>query len=526
MPQVAQALMAAGRIVESQALWVDALQHTPPVEVAERVGMVIACATAENFLGQHAVARRRLLAARADCVPNSPEAVLVELELAVHGLHTYEPEQVRDSGRRALDDARQLDDAGLQAASGTMLALGHCQCGEISQSRRAHADAVGLLGRIDETRLPAHIPTFYYLGWLDWWLGHYVDAETRLAQGIALSRASGRADLLMEMAVTRAVSLTSLGRLGEAVAVGHECLEAAQVRGSPYGLIFAHLGRCLALTATGKVASAVAGGQEAVACARALPLSPMTGVAVWACVPALLEHGRAQQAIDITLELHGGPDLSMWMIAGRPMFYEWLTRAELMLDRPDEAEQWVRRAAESASRVDLAMTSAHADRAAAELLLVRGEAAQAAHLADRAALHADGCGARLEAARGRLLAGRALAATGDRVRAGEQLRLAESELAACGARRWREEAVRELRRIGRRVHRSAQRANACSDGVAALSGREREVAALVLDHRTNREIAGALFLSEKTVESHLRNIFIKLGVDSRAQAARALVRSG
>jgi DNA-binding CsgD family transcriptional regulator len=374
--------------------------------------------------------------------------------------------------------------------------------------------------------LSAHLPTFYYLGWLDWWLGHYADAETRLAQGIALSRASGRADLLMEMAVTRAVSLTYLGRLGEALEVGHECVESAQVRGSPYGLVFAHLGRCLALTAAGDVASAVASGQEAVACARALPLSPMTGTAAWACVPALLEHGQAQQAIDITLELHGGPDLSMWIIAGKPMFYEWLTRAELMLGHPAEAEEWVRRAAENASRVDLPMTSAHADRAAAELLLVRGEAAQAARLAERAAVHADSCGARIEAGRGRLLAGRALAAAGDRVRAGEQLRWAETEFAACAARRWREEAIRELRRIGRRVHRSAQRADACSEGVAALSGRERDVAALVLDHRTNREIAGALFLSEKTVESHLRSIFVKLGVSSRAQVARALARSG
>jgi DNA-binding CsgD family transcriptional regulator len=405
-----------------------------------------------------------------------------------------------------------------------VLALGHYECCEISQSRRAHADAVELLGRTEEARLSEHVPAFYYLGWLDWHLGHYADAETRLAQGIALSRASGRADLLMEMAVTRAVSLTSLGRPGEAIAIGHECLEAAQVRGSPYGLIFAHLGRCLALTAAGDVASAIAGGQEAVACARALPLSPMTGVAVWACVPALLEHGQAQQAIDITLELHGGPELPLWVIPRRPMFYEWLTHAELMLDRPTQAEQWVQRAAEIASRIDLPATSAHADRAAAELLLARGEPAQAARLAERAALHADGCGARIDAARGRLLAGRALAAAGDRVRAGEQLRSAESELAACGAQRWREEAIRELRRIGRRVHRSTQRAEACSDGVAALSGREREVAALVLDHRTNREIAGALFLSEKTVESHLRSIFVKLGVSSRAQVARELAR--
>jgi DNA-binding NarL/FixJ family response regulator len=39
---------------------------------------------------------------------------------------------------------------------------------------------------------------------------------------------------------------------------------------------------------------------------------------------------------------------------------------------------------------------------------------------------------------------------------------------------------------------------------------------------TNREIAERLFLSEKTIESHLRNVFVKLGVSSRADVARML----
>jgi DNA-binding NarL/FixJ family response regulator len=55
-----------------------------------------------------------------------------------------------------------------------------------------------------------------------------------------------------------------------------------------------------------------------------------------------------------------------------------------------------------------------------------------------------------------------------------------------------------------------------------LSAREREVAALVAEGRTNREVAAALFLSEKTVENHMARIFGKLGVSSRLQVAQAV----
>jgi DNA-binding NarL/FixJ family response regulator len=58
--------------------------------------------------------------------------------------------------------------------------------------------------------------------------------------------------------------------------------------------------------------------------------------------------------------------------------------------------------------------------------------------------------------------------------------------------------------------------------VDSLTTRELEIADLVTDRRTNREIAATLYLSEKTIESHLRNIFVKLGVSSRVAVARAI----
>ena len=63
------------------------------------------------------------------------------------------------------------------------------------------------------------------------------------------------------------------------------------------------------------------------------------------------------------------------------------------------------------------------------------------------------------------------------------------------------------------------------DGLDALSGREREIAELVAQGRTNREIGAELFLSEKTVEGHLTRVFAKLGVGSRAELAEAVGRA-
>ena len=58
------------------------------------------------------------------------------------------------------------------------------------------------------------------------------------------------------------------------------------------------------------------------------------------------------------------------------------------------------------------------------------------------------------------------------------------------------------------------------NGHQALTRREREVADLVADGLTNPEIAGRLFVSQKTVETHMTNILRKLGVSSRREIAR------
>ena len=138
---------------------------------------------------------------------------------------------------------------------------------------------------------------------------------------------------------------------------------------------------------------------------------------------------------------------------------------------------------------------------------------------------AEAVAARPAAATCRVLAGRALLADGQADQAAALFERAAGDLEVMGALRYRDQAEALLRKAGVRRARKSVRGNADGQGVETLSGRELEVATLVRDRRTNKEIAGELFLSLKTVESHVRNIFIKLGVSSRVDIARALEAS-
>jgi DNA-binding NarL/FixJ family response regulator len=133
--------------------------------------------------------------------------------------------------------------------------------------------------------------------------------------------------------------------------------------------------------------------------------------------------------------------------------------------------------------------------------------------------HARGNGPKGSGARSQVLAGRAVALAGDRTAAIRVLRSAKRILDAIGVEHDRDLARRERRRLKARSEPRGPAAPGNS-GLASLSTREREVAELVTARHTNREIAEKLVLSEKTVESHLRNIFAKLGASSRVEVAR------
>lgn len=123
---------------------------------------------------------------------------------------------------------------------------------------------------------------------------------------------------------------------------------------------------------------------------------------------------------------------------------------------------------------------------------------------------------RLHLARAHLLYGEWLRREGRRVDAREQLRAAHDMLATRGIKAFAERARRELWATGETVRKRTVETR------EELTAQEAQIARLAAEGRTNPEIGGALFISARTVEWHLRKVFPKLGITSRRELRRVL----
>ncbi len=152
--------------------------------------------------------------------------------------------------------------------------------------------------------------------------------------------------------------------------------------------------------------------------------------------------------------------------------------------------------------------------ARARALTTEGEAADALH---REAIERLGrTRARAELARAHLLYGEWLRRRRRRIDAREHLRTAHTLLDDMGMEAFAKRAARELRATGETIRKSTATTG------DELTPQEAQIARLARDGLSNPEIAARLFISPRTVEYHLRKIFVKFEITSRNQLRRVV----
>ena len=521
-----EAHSAAGQFDKAHAAVLHALDLLPTGDSAARLRLTANCAVLESILGRHEQAHTRLKSAL-DGLSDRGSTEAMELMLVLHLDAFYRRDylSMRDWAKRALAAARPLDDRSLTAAAAATLVLASVLAGDVAAARIERDDAATLVAALSDDELALHLDAGGNLARAELYLDRYDEAGALAERTLAVARATGQGDVFPVPYWVGTIRFMR-GRLAEAAELLDAGVEAARLPGYPAVLGWSLTSRSLAATAAGDTASAMACAEEGMEVARKLnagPLVPWCGAALAA---ALLAADEPRRAVQELVASAGGDQLAEIPGPWRANYLELLTRCWLASGRRDEASRAAACAGAVADTLGLRLPRAMADRAVAAVALDRGDAVTAATRALASAAAADAVGAVVEGALSRILAGHSLGEAGDREGAAAALQRAATDLEACGAPAQRDAAERELGRLGLRPHRRTRPGmRDGSAGIDSLTGRELEVARLVVDRKTNRQIATELFLSQKTVETHIRHIFEKLSVSSRVEMARVVERA-
>jgi DNA-binding CsgD family transcriptional regulator len=523
---LAAARAATGKLEDSRAALLEAIDLAAGDGSLPRARLISACAAVEQLLGRHDEAHARLIGALDELAdPDSDDGVSLMIDLTLDAFYRMEFDAMSDWAARAHAAARRRDSLPLVAAATAILAFVESCVGPVGDAH-AHCDeAAALVDQMPDEQLAARLDGIAWLTAAEFYLDRYSHCEAHCQRGLAVGRATSQGDLFPALTQALGNVMFVTGRPRGAAELLEGAVEAARLVQHPFAMAWSLLNQSFAYTMAGEADDALRTGEEARTALRGLDGTIVAAWAGAAYAVALLEKGDPARALEVMVGACGGDSLPLVVGAWRANWLEVLTRCYLALGRREEASVAAERSMARAEEFGLRVARALGNRALAAVALDAGDAKDAADRALASAALAEEAGARTEAGLSRTLAGRALAQAGDADRATEELERAATTFEECGALRYRDRAEKELRALGRTVHRRTRRGASDGTGIESLSGRELEVARLVVDRRTNAEIAAELFLSVKTVETHLRNIFRKLDASSRVDVARAVERA-
>ncbi|MEU4393750.1 AAA family ATPase [Kribbella sp. NPDC023855] len=517
----AEALLAAGDFSRSWQMFAKVLEDVQSRSSATRIKAITGLAKAARYIKRDQQATAIIEQETAWFLPSTPgPARWLWLELAADRIDRGEV----GAGRSVLELLVEVrkdghDEAAWRAGVLALKALAAASDGEVEQGL-VDADVAGrVVDAWSETELAANLRTVLWIVRVDMLGSRYADALHRLRRAVTTARQSGQLGLLAELLVVEGSVLLKSGILSAARLCFTEVREVAEGCCSESLLLSALAGLSRVSVWRRELAEARSLAKTADELLN-FDQTPTSILASGMLGEVSLVLGDPTLCVARVLAAGGGPDLVRATPSTRVAWYELLTRAELVRGDFSSARTWADRATSAASTASQDRARAFAALAESQVWLGFGRCGVAIESARTAVQGFDAATDPLELARAHVVLGRALAST----RSNEaivELREAMRIFTSCGARSGQEEVSSELRRLGvwTAVVESGRQAGGSEE---LLSCREREVAELVAHGLTNKEIAAAMFLSEKTIERHMTSILSKLGVRSRAAVVMKL----
>jgi DNA-binding CsgD family transcriptional regulator/tetratricopeptide (TPR) repeat protein len=512
---------------------------------AERAEVLLELGSAEGHVSGEAAIEHLQAAYALTSDPIKRAKIALQLSRQLFLLHGEEESDAVLSA--ALDEL-----AGADAELGRLL-----EAGLISNGLSAPALYRAVQERLERVRRANADKTFGEKLLLSLLASHDAHAGAPADATVALARrALAEGTLISEdvsgTAFVAPCTVLAMADLNEALVIFDDAFVEAHRRGSPLGFAAAKAFSAQTLVWRGELAEAEAEAGEALAIGSEWGASArFTGHAAAFLADALMEQGKLDDAAALLARAEQGEALAgsarllyfanssarLRLLRGdlaggvaelldggrryeavgirNPAFIAWRSPAALALQQLGELGQARRLATEELAlartwgaprALGMAMRAAGLIEGGKRGLALLNEAVQVLEESP----------AKLEHAKARAELGAALRRAKRRAEAREHLRKALELATICGAAALAERAESELLATGARPRRIAL------SGVQSLTPSERRVAEMAAKGPTNREIAQALFVTQRTVEVHLTSIYRKLGISSRSQLASAL----
>jgi DNA-binding NarL/FixJ family response regulator len=520
LSEAASALTYAGAYDEALDALAQASDGLPAEYAEEHARLVARIAFAKRMSGRPLESRSLVEDALSTLPAESGEALALTLELAIDHYWRGEFGPMHDVAAGVWSRAREWDEGLYATWAGALCSLASASANRLADARAELAEVERECAALSDEQLAERIDVLGYIAQASSLLERSGDAVAYARRALRLAQTTGQTPFIPGLLVLEANGLFMQGRIAEAAAVAETATDAAVLTGNDQFAMWALWADAMACSAAGDTARALDSAREAAARADRMAETFFSNLSRVHLAAALNAAGDAAGARAELAAFEAGADQRLLDLRGG-LGWELLIQTQLSVGDWHASVESARTAERRARTTSLPQRTATAVCARATVLLAGDDPPGAARAAREAILLADSTSNPVLGARARALLGAALGRLGELEPAIAELEYAERTLSAAGAMREADAAAKELRRLGWRGPRRA-RGVAGARGSGALSARELEVATLVAAGKRNREVAAALFLSEKTVESHLARIYDKLGVRSRAALATIL----